>query len=634
MNIVKCSALAALAALALALGACTSTQSTLRSSGTDPVQSRARQAEQAGDLDTAARLYRQLADAAAGTVRAGYLLEAARLAIALGDTMVGEQWLREAEAVADDTQRQAVAVRLADIDVRENRAANALARLAELQEPVPMPLMIEAESVRGRALFGLGRTVDAVRTLVERETWLDTSNAILENQQMIWEGLAADGAAQAEPTGDPILDGWLALAPLAASDSSGMELRGPLLDWRRNYMNHPAAAALLAELLSPERGTVAYPAQIALLLPLTSQARAQAIAIRDGFLAAHFAARASDGPGAGAAIRVYDTALLGTEEAYQRAQLEGANFIVGPLLRPEVDRIVAQAGLVPTLALNNVLEADPSFVSGFYQFALAPEDETRAVARQAFADGARTAVALVPSDTWGYRLLNSFQAEFEALGGRFLGFNGYQQTAQDFSAPIESLLNLDRSEQRHTRLAANLGVPVSFEPRRRQDVDMIFLAVPDRDVARLLVPALRFHFAGDIPTYANPDVYLPSDSAGDGDLNNIYFPDAPWLLTPDANGAQLRRTLQNYWPQRTSSSLRFYGMGVDAYGLVGALYGGSSDWPIHGLSGDLELDVSGRVHRVLPFAQFRNGRPVALEPLRTPEPGTGLERIEEIAGAQ
>jgi hypothetical protein len=34
---------------------------------------------------------------------------------------------------------------------------------------------------------------------------------------------------------------------------------------------------------------------------------------------------------------------------------------------------------------------------------------------------------------------------------------------------------------------------------------------------------------------------------------------------------------------------------------------------MRGLSGDLSLDAQGRVRRVLPLAQFRNGRPVALD---------------------
>jgi hypothetical protein len=172
-----------------------------------------------------------------------------------------------------------------------------------------------------------------------------------------------------------------------------------------------------------------------------------------------------------------------------------------------------------------------------------------------------------------------------------------------------SLLNVTRSDQRQKRLRANLGVPIEFEARRRQDVDAIFIAADDPRAGRLLAPQLRFNFAGDIPTFATSDVYDPTDAAGANDLNGVIFADAPSLIAPDANAADLRRDLQQYWPQR-SGYMRLYGMGFDAYRLVGSLYNGErAAWPVRGMSGDLSLDTDGRIHRALPLAQFRNGRP-------------------------
>src|SRR5690606_8027759 len=436
----------------------------------------------------------------------------------------------------------------------------------------------------------------------------------------------------------PLVDGWLALAPVAASGASGNELRAALIDWRPGHVGHPAASGLLADLLSTGRGGAAYPRQIALLLPM-STARAPASAIRDGFLAAHLADRSAAAEGnADISIRIYDTSTLGAAEAYQRAQLEGADFIVGPLLAQEVEQILPQVGLVPTLALNFV-DTETTWLTGFWQFALAPEDEIRAIARRAYAEGARTALALVPLDSSGRgnRLLNSFRSEFEALGGRLIRYETYDPAAQDFSRPIRALLNLDRSEQRRARLAANLGIELGFEPRRRQDADMIFLYAPNRGVARLLAPALRYHYAGDIPTYATPEIYDPADSGRDTDLEDIAFPDAPWLIAPNPEQSALRSQLQGYSPQRASGgNLRLYGMGVDAYRLVGALYGGAEHWPIEGLTGTLELRADGKIHRTLPFARFRNGRPVALEPLDVePRPTVAGElRRPAILGAR
>ena len=51
------------------------------------------------------------------------------------------------------------------------------------------------------------------------------------------------------------------------------------------------------------------------------------------------------------------------------------------------------------------------------------------------------------------------------------------------------------------------------------------------------------------------------------------------------------------------------------YTLVGSLFASDArGWPVRGLSGDLSLDDQGRVHRTLPLAQFRNGRPAPIDP--------------------
>jgi outer membrane PBP1 activator LpoA protein len=632
-----------LLALAVALlAACTGDQAVRRpSADVRSLEQRAEAAEESGDFGAAAELHRMLAARLAGTEKSGELLEAARLDIRIGNLDGAAAELAEAEENADDTQRSLLSVLKADIAVHRNRPEDALARLAALPPQLPTRLMTEADRVRGSALFAVGRPVDAVRALVERETWLDSAPAILENQRAIWDGLASSPAARtAVATGDPVVDGWLALAPIAAANPGDEELRRSLLEWRPRYADHPAAGGLLADLLRGPPENATFPTRIALLLPLGSPQRVAAVAIRDGFLAE----RLNDPAGRDTIIRVYDTGTLGAQQAYSRAQLEGADFIVGPLLVPEVEQVLPAAGVVPTLALN-FSSSQGQFPPGFYQFALSPDDEARLVARQAVLSGARTAATLYPTTARGLRIVNNFREEFEALGGRVVAEAGFDPAAQEFSRPIENLLNLDRSEQRQKRLAANLGLSLTFEPRRRQDVDMLFIGA-DHQTGLLLAPALRFHFAGDIPTYATSDINEPGNRGGDGDLNGIYFPEAPWLVSPAADSLELRRAIETYWPRAGSGVIRLYGMGVDAYRLVSALYAQGDDvsrgartsasasasgiapsiagdpfapsatlpgWPVRGVSGDLVLDGLGRIHRDMPFAQFRGGQPVAVD---------------------
>ncbi len=599
--------------LLAACAACTSVTPTQRPTGDlTALEERARTAAESGDSAAAADLYSQLAAASSGAARIDYLLEAARLAADSGDLGLARRRVGEARSGATVAQQQTSAVLLARLELAEGRPQAALDQLAALQQPLLPAAQSDAAAVRGQALFRLGRPVEAVRVLVEREIWLSDAAAVLANQRMIWDGFRQYPAtAPLAPTGDTVIDGWLALAPLATG--AGADLRRSLLSWRQTYTTHPAAAGLLADLLAAQRAT-AFPSQLALLLPLSSPERAFATAIRDGFLAAHLS-NASNTP---TNVRVYDSARLGSTQAYLQAQLDGADFIVGPLLASEVDQVVGQAGFVPTMALN-FATSDTTLLRSFYQFALAPEDEARTIAAAAVAAGAKTAVVFAPSNQRGYRIKDDFQAAFTAAGGEVLDWYGYEPALQDFSAPVATLLNVTRSRERHQRLAANLGVPVQFpEARRRQDVDMIFV-IADPLAARALASQLRFFGAADIPMYATAQIYNPATTGRENDLNGFIIADTPALVAPDADASAVRAGLEAYWPQRTAY-IRYYDMGFDAYELITPLYANDgSSWSVRGLSGDLSLDEQGRVRRVLPLAQFRNGRPVALDTER-PQP--------------
>ena len=199
-----------------------------------------------------------------------------------------------------------------------------------------------------------------------------------------------------------------------------------------------------------------------------------------------------------------------------------------------------------------------------------------------------------------------------------LAYRFYNPAATDFTAQIQRLLLLDESRSRHRQLVANLGVSLEFEPRRRDDVDFIFLAA-NVAAARLIKPQLRFLYAGDIPTYATSAVFQ-AGSAGDPDLDGIMFTDAPALLAADDKAQAMKAALAQRWPPGTLGRLRFFAMGFDAYGLAAATLMDSPIEELSGLSGRLSMDAGGRVHRRMPWAEFRNGRITPLDDVAPPGP--------------
>jgi len=358
------------------------------------------------------------------------------------------------------------------------------------------------------------------------------------------------------------------------------------------------------------------PRRVALLLPLSGAQRAVAEAIRDGFLAAYLA---DDPAGGKPDVMILDEERPGAAEAYRAAIAAGADRVVGPLLKESVAQVAAVAGSVPTLTLNYVDAGGPA-PAGFYQFSLAPEDEARQAAMRAASQGLLRAIALAPDSEWGRRMLNAFTSALEERGGRLLGSRFYDTGATDFTIPIQRLLLLDESRERQRRLAQNLGVSLEFEPRRRGDVDFIFLAA-NAAAGRLIRPQLRFLYAGDIPTYATSAVYQ-AGARGDADLDGVMFADAPAVLGSDRRAQALREELARRWPAGAISRMRLYAMGFDAYGLMSV--GPPAGSGLAGLSGVLSLDSDGRIHRQLPWAEFRDGRIVVLDEVMPPDPAAAL----------
>ena len=496
----------------------------------------------------------------------------------------------------------------------EGQPDEALEHLDALsREGLPREYRARVEALRADAWFQKGEPARAVELYIQRENWLEGRRRIELNRKRLWAGLLVSRAdalrTAAEQATDPEVRGWLTLGALAASTGrQGLGWSNGVARWQAEHGDHPAGI-VLADVPPPEQVAGEYPDHIALLLPLSGENAYAGAAIRNGFFGAYFSAESE--LDAEQTVRIYDVAAANARQVYDRAVAEGAEFVVGPLLRPEVAQLVEDPLLpVPVLALN-YLPDEATAPPGFYQFALAPEDEAASAATRAIADGHRRALALVPNNDWGRRMLDSFAGTFESLGGTLLDLRTYEPSGQDFSFEIEGLMALSQSVQRYERLRANIGGPLQFDPRRRQDADFVFLAA-DAKAGRLLKSQLKFHYAGDLPVYATSFIYS-MDGRSDTDLNGVMFADTPWVVAPHAWIADLPRLYRDLWPDERRLA-RLHAMGYDAYRLVGRLStartGPMEELP--GATGTLYLDDEGRIHRRLAWAQFVRGEPVGL----------------------
>jgi hypothetical protein len=349
--------------------------------------------------------------------------------------------------------------------------------------------------------------------------------------------------------------------------------------------------------------------EVALLMPISGKLSSAGLSLREGFMTAFYQTPAAQR----LHIRFYDTAELGIAAAVAQASRDGAELIVGPLARDAVSAAASIGGARPPILALNFLPAGNPVPPAFYQFALSPEDEAREAARRVLADGRHDGVALVPTGEWGARVLAAFSQELQAGGGVLLSQASFDAAAHDYSPEITQVLRISDSRARDKRLESVLGMKLEFEPRPRGDLEFIFAASPV-NTARLLLPQLRFHFVGGIPTYATSDSFEPHPSANQ-DLEGLMFPDMPWMLGGELADS-VRDAARAAWPTGGQYRSRLYAFGFDAYLLAAALHaqGGIAQLDVQGLTGRLTLDAERRVHRELVWGSIHNGQPRVIAP--------------------
>ncbi len=546
------------------------------------------------------------------------VLGAAEADLASGNPGDARQWLSGLRPEQlDPAQRLRAQLLQAEILLAEDRPVEALQALPLTAELRAQPqLAPRAEADRAHILFRLGDAVGATRTLVAREKLLADPAQVAANREALWEGLRTTDLEATMSTrlmkADPVTKGWIEFATIRRSAwFDPRDLHARLAQWRAEYPGHPAEQHAQDVALPADTSRKAM-RSVALLLPLSGRNSAGAEAVRDGFLAAWYGARGVQS--VKPTIEVYDSGATpdALMTAYRRALDAGAQFVVGPLTREDTT-VLANSGrlAVPVLALNYL---DPGKQAPFnlFQWGLAPEDEARQAAERAIADRQGRAVVLVPEGDWGDRVLRAYKERFEALGGQVIESGTYNPAERDFSDPIRQLLALNASEERHRALTNVIGVQSQFQPRRRDDVDVVFIgARPEQ--ARLLGPQLRFHRTGELPIYATAQVFDGDPPVAD--LNGLRFCDMPWMMASDGDAAQLRGRMKALFPTRPKEYTRLLALGHDAYLLVQLIESGALQPGTYfpSISGTLSLRNDGVITRGLTCAEIRNGALKALE---------------------
>ncbi len=554
---------------------------------------RAGQLAKANQHVEAAELYAALA-AEPSPERDDYLLQSARQWLAANKLGEAKQSYLQVSSDARARLPGLRAIVAARIALMEQDGARAIHELDQTMIPTKQEEAAEYWAIRSESAFLSGHPAEGVRASVERDRWLD-AKAVQSNHTQLYEQIRAAamrGSLLKPSKADPVVAGWLDLGPIAVELARDpMRAGSALATWRRNYPNHPANDGAIPVAQSELVAETQFPAQIALLLPLSGRAETIGVAVRDGFIAAYLEQDVTSRP----RLKIYDVAEEPASTLYNRAIAEGAGFVVGPLTKEDVAAVAPLCNdHAPTLALNFLSDGITSS-NCVYQFALLPEDEARSVARRVIADGNLKGIVVIPGHALGARVGAAFSEEFSRLGGTLLDNQIYEASRADFGDLIRHALQVHSIK----------GEPSTH----RKDAAFIFFA-GNAAAARLFMPQLKYQYAGDVPVYATSDSFEPNPSANQ-DLDGLRFADMPWMIANDSITADIRDGVRASWPARTTRRDRLYAFGFDAYRLVPALRSKSiSDSnQISGVTGKLRLDDHNRIRRELDWARMRNGVP-------------------------
>jgi len=577
----------------------------------------AEQAFSAGDYAQAARLWQKQAlstsEAGAGSVR----LKAADAWLLAEQPAKAEdnlRWVDKQELAPPDQARMNLV--LADLALRADRPGEAEQLLQEAEVNLPDSArerftQLQANTTQMLSRPG-SRDISQAMSLVESSTSYNPEQSLALLQALEIVPSSELQIRSQNPRGNQVIVGWLDLTWVIRQNLVyANNLGDAVTAWKGRHPYHPVNEEEALDLWLRYRQTFTAPETVAILLPGSGRLQVAADAIRDGFLSAYL-----DNPG-NTKVFFLSTGEEGelAHSAYFEALDLGADWIVGPLQKQSIEALLGLAGLVtPVLALNELPEGilPPAGMAGqTFGVSLSQDKETQAIAQEAAASGFKSAIILAPESEWGERMAQTFQDEFLQKNGKIVASSRYLESENDHSATLERLLKLDESKARKNQLENTLQMDLEFDPIRRTDVDVIFLAANSTQ-GRSIRPQLRFHYAGDIPVFATGRIFSGRpDPARDQDLNGIIIPIAPLMLEPGNVGLA-----DEFASTRGGAFSSLYALGLDSWNLLPwlELMKRDPDFYFPGASGYYSEGEAGNLDRQPAFAIFKGGVPLALSP--------------------
>ena len=522
---------------------------------------------------------------------------AARSYLALGQAKPASALFQQLQKQAKDPAQKAQLQLLQAHLLLALGHANQALILLEGKPEVALDADTQKDWYRQRVVLQLdiNNKFGAAKSLIALEPYLNQGEQATNHQQ-IWSLLKSmtPSTLQAleEAPAPDVTTGWLRLAALVNEFGAQPNLLArQLAGWKRDFPNHPAQndmPAGLGDLAATASNSVQ---QIAVLIPLSGNLEPQGSAIRNGMLMSY---KENQGQ---FTLNFYDTQLKSTGELYKQAIQEGADMIIGPLLKDRVEELLKANPTVPVLALNELDK--PTVNDTTYYFSLSAAADAAQAAQYLYAQGYRKPLLIAAQGRIGYASIKAFEQSWATL-------------SQD--KPVVATFGARNEVQGMVKNAlsgrstARAGEVVQLSDAAPRSIDAVYVVANSLET-RMIKPYVDVSVnpMGSLPIYTGSRGYDSAATEVASELNGMHIADMPLLL---GGYEKQREQIALLWPQTQGDLLRLFAMGYDAVSLAENLQQMRKlgNMQQSGMSGQLSVDAQGNIVRMLSWGTYQNGK--------------------------
>ena len=444
-----------------------------------------------------------------------------------------------------------------------------------------------------------------------------------------------------EPQTTPYKMGWYALATdYKQYQARPNKLKQAVKLWLAAYPNHELQNHMPNQVINLPEFSPYNPRNIAVLLPLSGRVQRAGQAVQYGISEAFYNQKKHKNKGdIIPQLHFIDTSGVSNEEILEKLKDQNIDFIIGPLIKSNIESLLPNIESTPTIILNAFPEINgkekskivkktvkalqskesiPEDVNDSIHFSitLSPEEEAQQAAILMQLKGHKNPLVIAPKNNYGKRVAAAFNAQWkvnhEDSDASSHASIYYFSNSKQFSHLIDGVLLTGKSKQRIQQMKAMMGRNLETEVRSRRDVDAIYI-ISNRNELILLKPFINTGvspFASRIPLYANSLSHAADKrKTQNKELAELVFSDNSFLLDDDLKLSPATSRLLKHVSKRDSyKNLRLMALGYDSYQLIYQVMSLKhiKAYSFDGQLGKLTLDENNNIQTQLGWATYTN----------------------------